>query len=346
MTSRTLRWRGVSPEASGGPSGISRTLPCAPDAVGSARELRRSAMVPPRSPAPAGSPVVRAMSFVSCRACAVRVRTCSRPAPSARSAPVVRVASTLSLVGGSLQTLVRACLFFVVPLRYNSHIEHAFDMRRFPVSTILIDRRTAALLGELAAEPASTPARGGRRTASRRPQATPARAVALEVRSEPGESAPTRPAVAARATNSRVGAEVTVRRPATGGAAVRRSHRCRPAVREAGGTVAVTPRRRAARTPAVPKPSLHLTRRGRLVALLLLLVLVTLAFSVGRVTTTALGAEDGPGQQVVVQQGDTLWSIAERIAPDSDPRAVANDLMAVNGLGSPSLEVGQHLRLP
>ncbi|HSP39135.1 MAG TPA: LysM peptidoglycan-binding domain-containing protein [Frankiaceae bacterium] len=94
------------------------------------------------------------------------------------------------------------------------------------------------------------------------------------------------------------------------------------------------------------KPGLHLTRRGRLVALLLLFVVLTVAFSVGRVTSTALGDPNAPAAEVIVQRGDTLWSIAERIAPDADPRATARDLMAVNGLGSPSLEAGQHLRLP
>jgi LysM repeat protein len=75
-------------------------------------------------------------------------------------------------------------------------------------------------------------------------------------------------------------------------------------------------------------------------------VVLTVAFSVGRVTSTALGGPDSGAASVVVQRGDTLWSIAERIAPNADPRATAADLMAVNGLASPSLEVGQELRLP
>ncbi len=218
------------------------------------------------------------------------------------------------------------------------------------MSTILIDRRTAALLGELAADPAPAHARGAERTGvrsqPRRSRAAAGRSVALEVRSGSRRSSPTRPTDAASATNSRDGLEVTVRRPSAGGASVRRSLRCRPDGSGAGRAVDPAARRRPTQTVSRPNPSLHLTRRGRVVALLFLLVLVTLAFSVGRVTTSALGAEGGPGEQVVVQQGDTLWSIAERIAPDSDPRAVANDLMAVNGLASPSLEIGQHLRLP
>ena len=34
---------------------------------------------------------------------------------------------------------------------------------------------------------------------------------------------------------------------------------------------------------------------------------------------------------VVVHEGDTLWSIAERIAPDSDPRSVVDHVAAARG---------------
>lgn len=49
------------------------------------------------------------------------------------------------------------------------------------------------------------------------------------------------------------------------------------------------------------------------------------------------------GQQYVVQPGDTLWSIAEAIAPDSDPRPVVDALREANG--GPVLEVGTRLTL-
>jgi LysM repeat protein len=217
------------------------------------------------------------------------------------------------------------------------------------MSTILIDRRTAALLGELAADAAPESSRpqekaslAGSAVAVRRSRAVDGRVPALPARS----SSPTRRAAAAESKNSRDGGGVTVRRPGARGTAVQRQLRCSPRASAATVAVEVRPARRPARRASAPKPTLHLTRRGRLVAVLILLVLVTLAFSVGRVTSTALGAANGPGHEVVVEQGDTLWSIAERLAPDSDPRTVANDLMALNGLASPSLEIGQHLRLP
>lgn len=219
------------------------------------------------------------------------------------------------------------------------------------MSTILIDRRTAALLGELAAAPARPQARALAAVDGVALGVTGSAGVEPVVRRSP-ERIARRPAAATRRPargrleNLEAQSVVTVRRPAEAEVRLRRRLRCepgtvprRPGVGRAGATVRGVPRGRRS-------GGLHLTRRGRLVALLLLLAVLTVAFSVGRVTSTALGAAGDPSSEVVVHRGDTLWSIAERIAPDSDPRSTAADLMAVNGLGSPSLQVGQHLRLP
>ena len=48
--------------------------------------------------------------------------------------------------------------------------------------------------------------------------------------------------------------------------------------------------------------------------------------------------------QVVVHDGDTLWSIAARVAPGQDPRRAVDRLRDVNGLTSVSLVPGQVLR--
>jgi len=49
---------------------------------------------------------------------------------------------------------------------------------------------------------------------------------------------------------------------------------------------------------------------------------------------------------MTVVPGDTLWAIAVRIQPDTDPRAVVQALSEVNGLDSPVIQPGQRLILP
>jgi LysM repeat protein len=49
---------------------------------------------------------------------------------------------------------------------------------------------------------------------------------------------------------------------------------------------------------------------------------------------------------VVVQPGDTLWSIAAAHYPGDDVRVRVDDIERANGLQSPTIEAGQELRLP
>lgn len=46
----------------------------------------------------------------------------------------------------------------------------------------------------------------------------------------------------------------------------------------------------------------------------------------------------------VVQPGDTLWSIAERLDPSGDPRVLVAELQAQ--IGSDTVQAGERLRLP
>ncbi|TCL62953.1 LysM domain-containing protein [Hydrogenispora ethanolica] len=48
---------------------------------------------------------------------------------------------------------------------------------------------------------------------------------------------------------------------------------------------------------------------------------------------------------IMVHQGDSLWSIAERIEPDRDPRIVIQELKAQNDLRTANLTAGQRLRI-
>ena len=60
----------------------------------------------------------------------------------------------------------------------------------------------------------------------------------------------------------------------------------------------------------------------------------------------AQGSPPRPEATVVVQPGDTLWSIAEAHYPSEDVRVRVDDIERANGLGDPVIEVGQTLRLP
>ena len=48
----------------------------------------------------------------------------------------------------------------------------------------------------------------------------------------------------------------------------------------------------------------------------------------------------------VVREGDTLWSIARRLASGTDPRRVVDELVRANGVDPGSLVPGQTLVVP
>jgi nucleoid-associated protein YgaU len=64
----------------------------------------------------------------------------------------------------------------------------------------------------------------------------------------------------------------------------------------------------------------------------------------------ALGAGSEPlrvsNASYVVRQGDTLWSIAERLSPGGDPRPVVDALADVNHVDPGALVPGQTLVVP
>jgi LysM repeat protein len=121
-------------------------------------------------------------------------------------------------------------------------------------------------------------------------------------------------------------------------------------------------------------PHLRITRRGRAVLTLLAAVplsagavmLVSVAgapSSSASVSTSAAAAEASEsslsGGSVVtetaetsvsdyvqVASGDSLWSVAEAIAPDADPREVIDDLVRTNALDSLDVYPGQQLEVP
>ncbi|HVA60239.1 MAG TPA: LysM peptidoglycan-binding domain-containing protein [Mycobacteriales bacterium] len=100
--------------------------------------------------------------------------------------------------------------------------------------------------------------------------------------------------------------------------------------------------------PPRPEGRLRLTRRGRVTIVAAAMLGLFAFFSLGRVS---LQAATGPGRapqlrHLVVTSGQTLWEIANQVAPDSDPRATVDELMALNHLGRPQLVPGEVLVLP
>lgn len=111
---------------------------------------------------------------------------------------------------------------------------------------------------------------------------------------------------------------------------------------------APTPSTRAA-GPVCPVGPLRLTRRGRLLATLVLLA----GFLAGGVLLAGGLATAGtdPGaaataERITVAPGETLWSIAEREAPGTDPRDTVAEILELNHLQSSAVEAGSVLLLP
>jgi hypothetical protein len=92
---------------------------------------------------------------------------------------------------------------------------------------------------------------------------------------------------------------------------------------------------------------MRLTRRGRILARVLAIVLVVAVFLL---VAPGLARGDGPDRPAprvsyVVEPGDTLWSIARRVAPGQDPRPVVDGLIEANDLHG-GLQAGQELSIP
>ena len=97
-----------------------------------------------------------------------------------------------------------------------------------------------------------------------------------------------------------------------------------------------------------PRPTVRLTRRGRLVVFLTsLLVVLSAAFVLaGGAVGTGEAGQPAPTEIVQVAPGDTLWGIASEVATDGDVRSMMTEIERLNALESASLAAGQKLRVP
>jgi hypothetical protein len=106
--------------------------------------------------------------------------------------------------------------------------------------------------------------------------------------------------------------------------------------------------------PALPRlrpaPRLRITSRGRaVVAVLLAIPLVVVALALGINAGSATALHEAPAASftwVNVEPGQSLWQLAESVAPEADPREVVAEIVALNQLPSADVQAGQLIALP
>ena len=102
--------------------------------------------------------------------------------------------------------------------------------------------------------------------------------------------------------------------------------------------------------PYAGEPRLRITARGRSVAATLIatpFVLAVMLFSInGGAATASLDDATTSFEYVTVDAGESLWQLAESIAPTADPRDVIAQIIQLNQLGSAEVYAGQELALP
>jgi hypothetical protein len=99
-----------------------------------------------------------------------------------------------------------------------------------------------------------------------------------------------------------------------------------------------------------PAPRLRLTARGRFVfgtlaAIPVVAVAIFLGIGAGGAQAT-LDSGSTTFEYVSVAPGQSLWQLAEQVAPQADPREVVADILSLNNLNSGDVQPGQELAIP
>lgn len=119
-------------------------------------------------------------------------------------------------------------------------------------------------------------------------------------------------------------------------------------------TVSQTTGTRAAYTRKTV-PGLRLTRRGRVVAAAAAALVISTLMAVAAGAAQAAGSGHGgrAGRQaestvarMTVRPGDSLWSVAQRAAPDADARIVIQEIVQLNKLPGTVIYPGEQLLVP
>ncbi|MEO8263314.1 MAG: LysM peptidoglycan-binding domain-containing protein [Pseudolysinimonas sp.] len=100
-----------------------------------------------------------------------------------------------------------------------------------------------------------------------------------------------------------------------------------------------------------PAPRLRLTSRGRFVLgslAVVPVVAIALFLGLGAAPSVAAGPEAASTSftYVSVAPGQSLWQLAEQVAPQADPREVVADILTLNNLSSGDIQPGQELAIP
>ena len=102
---------------------------------------------------------------------------------------------------------------------------------------------------------------------------------------------------------------------------------------------------------ANPSGRIVLNRRGKLARTLVVLSLAIVAASVAggeagaNASKSTVTASDS-FITVTVAPGDTVWSLASRVAPQGQAGALVSAIIEINSLGSGDVVAGQKIRIP
>jgi multidrug efflux pump subunit AcrA (membrane-fusion protein) len=97
---------------------------------------------------------------------------------------------------------------------------------------------------------------------------------------------------------------------------------------------------------------IKLTRRGRMLVSALsfaAMLAISLVSLFGIATASAKASNETSNStttQIVVAPGETLWTIAARVNPEIDPRAVIEEIKALNVIEGSEVYAGQVLLVP